>query len=250
MLRGYARVSTSDQSLDGQLDVLTAAGCAVIYREHASGADRSRPELARALAAIGKGDTLVVAKLDRVARSQIHLLEVVRDLDKRGAFFKSLGDPIDTGSLQGRLMFGMLAAFAEFERGLIAERTRAGLAAARARGRIGGNPKLRTEAGRAEMAALRAARRAPASPDQSPATAPHTPAVAVCAGLLRANPQMTLRALGAELRAVGVLPPGGAGAWAVSSVAGLRDAARAVGLLDTPNTPASGLPAGVSEAAD
>jgi DNA invertase Pin-like site-specific DNA recombinase len=153
---GYCRVSTDGQTLAPQLDALRAAGCDLLFQEHASGVDRTRPELARALAACCKGDTLIFTKLDRIARSQIHLLEIAELLRKRGAGLRSLGDPIDTTTLGGRLMFGMLAAFAEFERGLIVERTLSGLAAARARGRIGGNPMLRTPEGRAQLAAIRA----------------------------------------------------------------------------------------------
>jgi DNA invertase Pin-like site-specific DNA recombinase len=234
---GYARVSTDEQSLIAQTDVLRAAGCVTIFEEHASGVDRERPQLACALAAVGRGDTLVVARLDRVARSQIHLLEVVRDLDKRGAFFRSLGDPIDTGSLQGRLMFGMLAAFAEFERGLIIERTMAGVAAARARGRIGGNPALKTAEGCQALAAHRRALKANAAREGRNAPVPPAPppkpprqAVVVVASLLRSRPGMTLRAIGAELTALGERPACG-GAWAPASVGRLVERAGAAGLL-------------------
>lgn len=145
-LIGYARVSTDDQSTDPQLDALRAAGCRKVHREHASGADRARPELARALAEVRAGDVLVVVRIDRLARSLAHLLEVIGALDRRGVGFRSLGDPIDTTSPQGRFTLQILGAVAEFERALIRERTKAGLAAARGRGRVGGNPGLRTGA--------------------------------------------------------------------------------------------------------
>lgn len=139
---GYARVSTTEQDLGAQRRALAAAGCAEIVEETASGGDASRPELARLLARIGPGDTLVVVRLDRLARSLAHLLAVIAGLEARGARFRSLADPIDTTGPSGTLVLQILGAVAEFERALIRERTRAGLAAARARGRRGGNPGL------------------------------------------------------------------------------------------------------------
>jgi DNA invertase Pin-like site-specific DNA recombinase len=144
-LIGYARVSTEEQATDAQVDLLTAAGCAVIFTEHMSGAKASRPQLAKALARIKRGDVLVVARLDRLARSLAHLLSVIADLDARGAHFKSLADPIDTTTPQGRFALQVLGAVAELERALIQERTKDGLRAARKRGRIGGNPRLRAK---------------------------------------------------------------------------------------------------------
>lgn len=141
-LIGYARVSTADQDLAAQRAALAAAGCAEIVEETASGAAAARPALARLLARIGRGDTLVVARLDRLARSLAHLLAVLARLEARGAGFRSLADPIDTAGPSGTLVLQILGAVAEFERALIRERTRAGLAAARARGRRGGNPGL------------------------------------------------------------------------------------------------------------
>jgi DNA invertase Pin-like site-specific DNA recombinase len=142
-LIGYARVSTDDQNLGPQLDALHAAGCGEIFEEHASGGERSRPQLAAALARVKRGDTLMVARIDRLARSLSHLLEVVESLRVRGAHFKSLADPIDTSGPSGVLVLQMLGAVAEFERSLIRERTVVGVKAARARGRVGGNPGLR-----------------------------------------------------------------------------------------------------------
>lgn len=138
---GYARVSTVDQNPELQLDALRAAECTKIFVDHASGADRERPELAKALTFVRKGETLVCWKLDRIARSLMHLLEIAADLEKRGVGFKVLTGNIDTTTAAGRLMFQMCGAFAEFERSLISERTLAGLAAARARGRVGGRPR-------------------------------------------------------------------------------------------------------------
>jgi DNA invertase Pin-like site-specific DNA recombinase len=142
-LIGYARVSTEEQVTDAQTDVLKAAGCVEIFREHMSGAKASRPELAKALSRVRRGDVLVVARLDRLARSLSHLLAVIAELDAKGAHFKSLADPIDTTTPQGRFALQVLGAVAELERALIRERTRDGLRAAKKRGRIGGNPKLR-----------------------------------------------------------------------------------------------------------
>lgn len=141
-LIGYARVSTEDQQTDPQLQELRAAGCAEVFKEHASGGSRSRIELLRALERVGRGDTLVVVRIDRLARSLAHLLEVIERLRIRGAHFRSLHDPIDTASPQGVFTLQVLGAAAEFERALIRERTKAGLKAARAKGRIGGNPGL------------------------------------------------------------------------------------------------------------
>ncbi|RJE78598.1 recombinase family protein [Paracoccus sp. JM45] len=150
-LIGYARVSTQDQSLQPQITALQVAGCDVIHQEHASGGDRDRPALARALAQISRGDTLVVPRIDRLARSLSHLLQLIEQLEKKGAFFRSLHDPIDTASPQGKFTLQVLGAAAEFERALIRERTRAGLDSARSQGRIGGNPGLKSK----DPAALR-----------------------------------------------------------------------------------------------
>jgi len=142
-LVGYARVSTDEQGTDPQLDELRAAGCVTILEEHASGADRDRPVLARLLRDIRAGETLVVVRLDRLARSVSHLLAVIEQLEATGAHFRSLRDPIDTSTPQGMFSLQVLGAVAQLERALIAERTKAGLNAARARGRVGGNPGLR-----------------------------------------------------------------------------------------------------------
>ncbi len=156
---GYARVSTDEQTTDPQIDALKAAGCTIIHREQGSGGDRNRPELKRVLERCRRGDVLVVARIDRLARSLAHLLEIIETLDARGAGFRSLGDPIDTTSPQGRFTLQILGAVAEFERALIRERTRAGLKAARERGRIGGNPGLRFRSAQA-LRAVQAAREA------------------------------------------------------------------------------------------
>jgi DNA invertase Pin-like site-specific DNA recombinase len=142
-LIGYARVSTHEQTLAGQLAALKTFGCAPIHEEHGSGGDRDRPVLAKVLNQIGAGDTLVVVRIDRLARSLSHLLEVIEALEAKGAFFRSVEDPIDTASAQGKFTLQVLGAAAEFERALIRERTLAGLDAARAQGRVGGNPGLR-----------------------------------------------------------------------------------------------------------
>jgi DNA invertase Pin-like site-specific DNA recombinase len=153
---GYARVSTADQSLDLQRDALLAAGCERIYAETVSGARIDRPELARALDGLRRGDALVVWKLDRLGRSLKDLVALVEAIGAKGAGLVSLSDPIDTTSAQGRLVFSIFAALAEFERSLIVERTRAGLAAARARGRMGGRPPGLSPAARTTAAAAEA----------------------------------------------------------------------------------------------
>ncbi len=141
-LIGYARVSPEEQGTDPQADELRATGCDPVLEERASGADRGRPVLARLLGAIRPGDTLVVVRLDRLARSVAHLLAIIEQLEAGGAHFRSLRDPIDTVTLQGMFSLQVLGAVAQLERALISERTRAGLAAARRRGRVGGNPGL------------------------------------------------------------------------------------------------------------
>lgn len=140
---GYARVSTDDQHLDLQRDALKQAGCGVIYEEAASGKNTARPELEQCRKALRAGDTLVVWRLDRLGRSLSDLVQIVADLERQGVSFESLTEKIETGGAAGKLVFHVFAALAEFERGLIRERTQAGLAAARARGRAGGRkPKL------------------------------------------------------------------------------------------------------------
>ncbi|QAU35152.1 recombinase family protein [Janthinobacterium sp. 17J80-10] len=140
---GYARVSTDDQNLDLQRDALKRASCSTIYEETASGKSAGRPELEQCRKALRPGDTLVVWRLDRLGRSLPDLVQIVADLEQGGVSFESLGEKIETGSAAGKLVFHVFAALAEFERNLIRERTYAGLAAARARGRAGGRkPKL------------------------------------------------------------------------------------------------------------
>lgn len=141
MLIGYARVSTLDQDTALQTDALLAAGCERIFEERASGAKEDRPELTRALDMMRKGDVLVVWKLDRLARSLKQLVLVLDDLSQRGIGFRCLAPAIDTTTPEGRLLYSITGAFAEFERAIIQQRTKAGLKAALARGRKGGRPK-------------------------------------------------------------------------------------------------------------
>lgn len=147
MLIGYMRVSTADQSLDLQRDALLAADVSPdrIYEDVCSGKSTERPGLARALDVARDGDAIVVWKLDRVGRSLPHVVGLVGDLHKRGVGLKVLTGEIDTTTPTGRLVFGIFATLAEFERDLIHERTMAGLAAARARGRAGGRPRVMTK---------------------------------------------------------------------------------------------------------
>jgi len=150
-LIGYARVSTEEQATHAQADELRAAGCATVHEEHGSGASRARPVLARLLREIAPGEVLVVVRLDRLARSVSHLLDVIEQLETRRAHFRSLRDPIDTSTPQGMFSLQVLGAVAQLERALIAERTKAGMAAVKARGRLPGNPGLKAR----EPAALR-----------------------------------------------------------------------------------------------
>ncbi|MEW8509141.1 MAG: recombinase family protein [Candidatus Thiodiazotropha sp.] len=140
---GYARVSTQDQNPDLQLDALKAAGCEEVFQEKVSGRSRARPELDACLRTLRKGDMLVVWRLDRLGRSLKDLVEIIHGLEERQIAFQSLTENIDTSSAGGRLVFHLFGALAEFEHNLIADRTKAGLAAARARGRKGGRqPKM------------------------------------------------------------------------------------------------------------
>ena len=138
---GYARVSAMDQRVDVQLDALKSAGCKKIFSDKMSGARADRPGLAEAVAYGREGDVLVVWRLDRMGRTLPHLIATIHDLEQRGIGFRSLTEAIDTTTTGGKLVFHIFSALAEFERDLIRERTRAGLAAARQRGRIGGRPR-------------------------------------------------------------------------------------------------------------
>ena len=146
MLVGYMRVSTADQNLGLQRDALVAAGVLPdrIYEDVCSGRAVDRPGLTRALDGARDGDALVIWKLDRIGRSLPHVVGLVGDLQKRGVGLKVLTGDVDTTTVTGRLVFGIFATLAEFERDLIHERTMAGLAAARARGRSGGRPRVMT----------------------------------------------------------------------------------------------------------
>lgn len=138
---GYARVSTDDQNLDLQLHALTAAGCETVFEDRLSGASLARPGLSNALVALAPGDVLAVWRLDRLGRSLGDLIQLLDTIGRAGAGFQSLSDAIDTTTAGGRLVFHLLGAMAEFERGLISERTKAGLGAARKRGRVLGRPR-------------------------------------------------------------------------------------------------------------
>jgi DNA invertase Pin-like site-specific DNA recombinase len=138
MLLGYARVSTKDQNLDLQLDALRSHGCEKFFTDTVSGAKSVRPGLDKILKEARPKDVIVIWKLDRLGRSLKHLVELVAELNQRNIGLRSLNDPIDTTTAQGRLVFNIFASLAEFEREIIRERTNAGLAAARARGRVGG----------------------------------------------------------------------------------------------------------------
>lgn len=138
---GYARVSTQEQTLDLQIDALKKHGCEAIYTDKISGTKTEKPNFEELMKFIRAGDTLVIWKLDRLGRSTKHLIELVAELEKRQVNLVSLNDPIDTTSPSGILVFQIFCALAEHERNIIVQRTKAGLAAARARGRNGGRPK-------------------------------------------------------------------------------------------------------------
>src|SRR2546426_10844073 len=144
MLIGYARVSTQEQTVNPQTDALEKIGCTKIFTDTASGATTERKGLDEALAYVREGDTLVVWRLDRLGRSLKHLIETITTLNNRTIGFKSIQENIDTTTSGGKLVFHIFGALAEFERDIIRERTKAGLAAARARGRRGGRPKAKS----------------------------------------------------------------------------------------------------------
>ncbi|MFL5665918.1 MAG: recombinase family protein [Ktedonobacteraceae bacterium] len=144
MLIGYARVSTQDQTLDLQTDALKRAGCEKLFTDTTIGAKFERPGLQEAMNHLRAGDTLVVWRLDRLGRTLKHLIATITDLSDKGIGFKSLQENMDTTTSGGKLIFHIFGALAEFEREVIKERTNAGLQAPRARGRLGGRPKIQT----------------------------------------------------------------------------------------------------------
>jgi len=155
---GYARVSTADQKLEGQIEALKAAGTETIYREKVSGVRADRPQLAKLMVSLKAGDVVTVTKLDRLGRSTRELLELIEGISKAGASFRSLGDPLfDTTGAQGRLLVTMLAAIAEFERELIRERTGAGRERAMAQGIKFGRKRKLSDYQRAEAVKRRGA---------------------------------------------------------------------------------------------
>jgi len=153
---GYARVSTTGQDHETQVSRLQAAGAHKVFSEKKGGLDRERTELACCLDYVRDGDTLIITKLDRLARSTAHLHEIVEGLNAKNVFFKVLDDPsLDTTTRTGKLVFGILASIAEFETALRKERQMEGIAKAKAEGRMGGRPKLVTDGIVAEIRKLR-----------------------------------------------------------------------------------------------
>ena len=155
MILGYARISTGSQKLDSQHDALTDVGAERIFADTITGTTRSRPELDRMMQEIRDEDVVVVTKYDRLARSLKDLLDIVDQIESRGAGFRSLAEDIDTTTPAGRLVFHVFASIAQFERERIAERTKEGLEAARRRGRIGGRPPALSSAQKAEVKRMR-----------------------------------------------------------------------------------------------
>ena len=138
---GYARVSTSDQNLESQIDLLKKEGCEKIYSEKESGGRKNRPELLLCLENLREGDTLVVTKLDRLGRTVKQLVELIESFQEKNIHFKCLSDPIDTTSAAGEFFFHIMSVFSQLEQELIRERTNVGLTAARERGQVGGRPE-------------------------------------------------------------------------------------------------------------
>ena len=155
MIIGNARVSTTEQNLDAQIDALTVAGAERLFSERVSGAKVELLELDKMLDQLRDGDVVVVTKYDRLARSLRDLLDIVEAIKERGAGFRSLAENIDTTTPAGELIFQVFASIAHFERRRIAERTREGLEAARKRGRIGGRPPALTPDQKAEVIRMR-----------------------------------------------------------------------------------------------
>jgi len=144
MLIGYARVSTNEQNLESQIDLLNQAGCEKIFSDKISGSRKDRPGLQQAISHFRPGDTLIVLKLDRLGRGLKNLIKLVEDLEKKGIHFQSLTEGINTSTPGGKFFFHILGALAQMERELLIERTQIGLKAARKRGRIGGRPRKMT----------------------------------------------------------------------------------------------------------
>ena len=155
MIFGYARVSTEAQNLEAQTDALHRAGAARVFADRISGSLRTRPELDRMLDQLRAGDVVMVTRYDRLARSLQDLLDIAGIVAAKGAGFRALAEDIDTTTPAGRLVFHVFASIAQFERERIAERTREGLAAARARGRVGGRPPALSPAQKAEVRRMR-----------------------------------------------------------------------------------------------
>lgn len=145
MTYGYARVSTEDQNLDRQVDMLTQKNVDMMFTEKMSGTKKSRPELDRLLSLLEAGDTVIVESLSRLGRSTKNLIELVEFFQEKGVHLVSLKESIDTSTPSGKLLFTLMSAIAQFERDTIEERTREGLNAARARGRVGGRPRTKKE---------------------------------------------------------------------------------------------------------
>jgi DNA invertase Pin-like site-specific DNA recombinase len=162
-LVGYARVSSPDQNISMQIDALEKAGCEAIYTDDGiSGAKQNRPGLKKALKALKPGDTLIVWKIDRMARSLLHLLTIAADFEKRGIQLRSLTEPIDTTTPAGRAFYQMTAVFAELQRSLIRENQKACIAAAKKRGRHLGRPRKLNPQQKAHAAELLKAGKPPA----------------------------------------------------------------------------------------
>jgi DNA invertase Pin-like site-specific DNA recombinase len=154
MLIGYARVSTEDQNLDRQIDQLKAVGVKKIYCDKLTGTNTNRPKLKDMLDNVREGDTIIITDLTRISRSLKDLLALTEEISSKGVHIKSLKETIDTTSAQGKFFFHITAAFSQFERDLISERTKEGLASARARGKLGGRRSKLTDKDKATVKKL------------------------------------------------------------------------------------------------
>lgn len=256
---GYARVSTDEQATEAQEIELRSAGCDVIVQEQGSGASRARPALSRLVNGIGAGDVLVVVRLDRLARSVSHLLEVIEDLTAKGAHFRSLRDPIDTSTPQGMFSLQILGAVAQLERALISERTKAGIRATmdewlptvrrlrpdhpwedvvrmlRQKGQAWTPERLR----RATKWLVKEHLADATLLKKSPPRLPEDRLTTLVAGISASNPDLSLREIATQLERLHERTPRGGAKWSASSVKNLLDRARRLGLVAPDPVPGS-----------
>lgn len=222
---GSARVSTDEQTTEGQIALLENAGCVKVFTENASGGDRQRPQLSKVMSTLKRGDVLMVVRIDRLARSLSHLLEIIEKLTARGVGFRSLGDPIDTTTSSGVFTLQILGAVAEFERALIRERTKAGMVVAAKQGKQIGNPGLidKDPEALAKITAARDALRTQAILDTADDYLPVITAL---------RPSATWAAVADVLNRKRIARPGSASPWSRDSVIRVAKRLVSAGLAD------------------